>query len=196
MSKLQCPACGSDKLQILTEQKSYQLTLGNEFNYLEKIYQCETCGEAGDFDNKNESTFEIAEREALKAHVPYLIEELSKEKISMAQFERAFELPQRTLTRWKTGDFSATAVALLRTIKTYPFIVRVAENRFDQGYAQKALCMEAINLFGSFVNHMEGSGHVEFGSEADGVTIKANAHFPTVRAGTRPVLIAGSGAGD
>lgn len=60
---------------------------------------------------------------------------MSKVGITMAMFERVFELPTRTLTRWKGGDFSASALALLRIVATYPWIIEVAEHKFERNYA-------------------------------------------------------------
>jgi hypothetical protein len=177
-----CPACGSHELKALSEQKSHQLTLGGEFHYMEQMYKCASCGEEGDFANRNDDVFKIAEHEALKKLVPSLIDDLSKEKISMAQFERAFELPQRTLTRWKGGDFSASSVALLRTIKTFPFIINVAEKKFNPGFAQRSLFLEAFKLFGNVVQSQQGSIQVTLSASSDGASVRTDAYIP--RAGS------------
>lgn len=186
-NNLMCPACGSHDVEALSEQRSHQLTLGEEFNYLEHVYKCKTCGEMGDFDNKNDDSFKLAEQEALKKLVPYLVEALATNNISMAQFERAFELPQRTLTRWKSGDFSSASVALLRVIKTFPFIVNVAEKKFEPGFAHRSLVMEALKVFGEAVNSYSGSFHVSLSAEPAGVSVKTDTYLPSK---TTPILTA------
>lgn len=45
----------------------------------------------------------------------------------MARFERVFELPSRTLSRWKTGDFSASSlvqqtIPINQIIKSLPIV--------------------------------------------------------------------------
>ncbi len=184
---IQCPACGSDDLITLTEEKSHQLTLGGEFNYLETMYKCSVCEEEGDFGNKNDDAYALAEQQALKIQIPLLIESLSSEyKVSMAQFERAFELPQRTLTRWKTGDFSSAGIALLRTVKTFPWLVKVAENKFIRSYAQKTLIQEAARELGSMISTQNGTTLVEIQSAPHGVAMSTTTYIPTVQ--TQPVL--------
>ncbi len=176
--ELVCPACGSSDLKLVAEQKSHQLTLGKDFQYLEHVYICNLCGEKGDFENKNDPSFELAESNALKQLVPSLIDDLSKEHISMARFERAFELPQRTLTRWKSGDFSATSVALLRTVKTFPLIVDVAEKKFDKGYATKSICIEAMRSMSGFVESQQGTVDVVLSTNGTSVSLQTKANIP------------------
>jgi hypothetical protein len=65
-----------------------------------------------------------------------------KEDYSMAFVERALELPQRTMMRWKKGQLSDAAIALLRIIGTYPWIMDVADAKYDSIYAQKRLTIE------------------------------------------------------
>lgn len=148
MSKIKCPACGSSNLSAVQHKKSNQLTLGGDFQYLETIYSCADCGEEGDFASQNDKEFDKAHDVALTAQVSRLIEGLSEKNVTMASFERAFELPQRTLTRWKGGDFSASSVALLRTVHTFPWILEAAEKRFAPQYADSLLVREGMRVFG------------------------------------------------
>src|SRR5690606_15728742 len=74
-----------------------------------------------------------------------ILESMSNVGITMAMFERVFELPTRTLTRWKNGDFSASALALLRIVATYPWIIEVAEHKFEKNYANFAVVKIAAN---------------------------------------------------
>jgi hypothetical protein len=60
-----------------------------------------------------------------------ILDDLNRSNISMAMLEPVFDLPARTLTRWKHGDFSSSALALLRIVSTFPWIIHVAEEKFN-----------------------------------------------------------------
>lgn len=151
MSEVKCPACGSQKLERSTSKRIAHLTLGGAFDVEEENYKCLVCGEEGDFALKNDVAFSQAEKRAEAQSIPKLVEGLNARKISMARFERAFELPQRTVNRWKAGDFSATSMALLRTVSSCPWLVDVAENGFDPNFAAKEILTQAVQLIGSAV---------------------------------------------
>lgn len=146
MSVVECPACGSKKLKKLTLTEHAQLTLGDEFSFVRENYVCETCEEQGDFGLANDEIFKAAERNAETMSVEKIIEYLADQKISMARFERAFEIPQRTLNRWKSGDFSSTSLALLRTVATCPWLVNVAEHRFERAFVASEIFQQTVRI--------------------------------------------------
>jgi len=151
-----CPACGSDKVKRSEQESFGQLTLGEKFSFKEINYQCGACGEEGDFLTETDKNYLTAQKSAQLKLVKTIIENLSHSNISMATFERVFELPARTLTRWKNGDFSASALALLRIIVTYPWITEVAEHRFEKNLKNIALMKEAVNeLNKAFAMHLQ-----------------------------------------
>jgi hypothetical protein len=62
--------------------------------------------------------------------------------------ERALGLPARTLARWKneqTTSPSAAGVALMRIIRTFPWILEVADVQFDKTKARKVLLQAAMD---------------------------------------------------
>lgn len=125
-----CPVCGSANITRHEQDNCHQLTLGNKFHYKEIFYKCTLCNEEGDFFSDTDVNYIKAQKEAQILFVKDAIEELNK-SYSMAMLERVFELPARTLTRWKNGDFSSSGLALLRILVTYPWITDVAEHRFN-----------------------------------------------------------------
>lgn len=138
-----CPVCGSDKVVKEMTPISDRVIRGPEFSYQQENYVCNNCSEEGDFAQVNDAKYLEAYNAALTVSVKQLVTDLSeKQGISMALFERSFELPVRTLTRWKNGEFSATAVALLRTVMAYPWLMEVAENRFEANTAKKIVLRE------------------------------------------------------
>jgi len=126
------------------EARGY-LTLGQEFLYKEILYKCDSCEEEGDFNAETDKNFLNAQKDAQVIFAKNSLENMSNVGITMAMFERVFELPTRTLTRWKNGDFSASALALLRIVATYPWIIEVAEHKFERNYASFSVIKRAAN---------------------------------------------------
>lgn len=134
MGSIQCPVCGSTDVAVVHELSHGQLTLGPAFEYTANLHKCETCGEQGDFTGENDSIYLESLRAAQKDLQKSLIEDLGNLGLTMAYIERALELPQRTLARWKNGDHSAANLALLRILKSMPWVVDIADHRFEQPY--------------------------------------------------------------
>lgn len=130
-----CPACGSNQVSRHEKNNFDQLTLGDKFSFKEIYYICANCQEEGDFLLETDKNYLAAQKNAQVQLIKKLLEDMSTVDITMAMFERVFELPTRTLTRWKNGDFSASALALLRITATYPWLIEVAEHRFEPKYA-------------------------------------------------------------
>jgi hypothetical protein len=61
-----------------------------------------------------------------------------------SRVERVLELPRRTLAKaHETNQVTEEVMlALLRTLATYPFMIRVAESGFDANFAQEMLKIE------------------------------------------------------
>lgn len=134
MSKIECPVCGSSDVKILNEVGHGQLTLGPAFEYNSNMHKCQSCDEQGDFTGENDALYLESLKTAQKELQKSIIEDLGNMGMSMAYIERALELPQRTLARWKNGDHSAANLALLRILKSMPWIVDIADHSFQQQY--------------------------------------------------------------
>lgn len=139
-----CPACGSEQIERLEKQSFGQLTMGPAFTFNEIIYKCSSCDEEGDFFAESDKSYLAAQKDAEANLVKQTLDDLNSQGITMAYIERVLELPARTLTRWKTGDFSSSAIALLRIIKTYPWIIEVAEHKFISSFAKAAFLNAAM----------------------------------------------------
>lgn len=138
-----CAACGSKRVTRFEQENFDKLTLGAEFSFTEIYYKCESCGEEGDFLAETDKNYLLAQKDAQIKLVQQILTDLNKAGVTMAMFERVFELPVRTLTRWKMGDFSSSAIALLRIAITYPWIIEVAEHRFESNFTKVAVIAEA-----------------------------------------------------
>jgi transposase-like protein len=142
-----CPACGSTDVVRHENISTDRISPGNEFSYKDIYYSCNLCGEEIDIFGETDKNYLIAQKQAQDKFVKVFIEEMAASGISMAWFERAFELPARTLIRWKEGNYSSSALALLRIIKIYPWIIKVAENKFDSKQVRLQLINAAANEF-------------------------------------------------
>jgi hypothetical protein len=143
-SILTCPVCASSDILRKEKMKEELLTPGLEFSFKEIYYECNSCHEEGDFTGETDKNYLHAQKTAQAQLVKNILDDMSKLGISMAMFERVFELPSRTLTRWKNGDFSSSTLALLRIVATYPWMINVAENKFERNYANFILIRVGI----------------------------------------------------
>lgn len=152
-NEFQCPACGSQKTSFSESTIGVQSPYGPEVEMQEKTYACLDCGEEFDYSKSYDNTYRDALETSKKASVAAILEHLSVE-YSFSAVERALDLPQRTLSRWKsTGDTSAIGVALLRIIRTYPWILRVAQARFEPTVACDIFVQTAVNTLLSMTHH-------------------------------------------
>ncbi len=72
-----------------------------------------------------------------------MLEMLSDSGVTMAYLERALGLPARTAERWKAGESSAAALALLRTITSFPWILEVADGGFERQATDAAILVQS-----------------------------------------------------
>jgi len=142
-----CPACGSTDTHRHKTTSTAHVTLGPTFTYADVYYLCNSCKEEIDIFNETEQNFQAGEKEAQKQFVQHAIEYMSSNGVGMALFERVFELPTRTLARWKEGNFSSSALSLLHIVITFPWIIKVAEKKFSPEYANHELICAAASKF-------------------------------------------------
>lgn len=176
MTSVLCPVCGSDKVQTVETTESRQLTLGPVFQYALPMHKCDVCGEEGDFNGSSDPVREDHLQKAREHLAIQLIDEIAAAGLKIAYIERAFELPQRTISsKWRTGKISAPGLALLRVIRTMPWIVHVADQKFSAGSIAKAIATE-------FQNFVKQNGGEFTGSETQGNTNKLQIHITKVTA--------------
>lgn len=102
-------------------------------------YECEACNFSGDFLHENKEVLKQAKEELQSQVMIEILEYFTGQHISFAGIERALDLSQRTLTKWKQGKTkpSASAIALCKYLRTYPWLLKVADTGFDAAAAQK-----------------------------------------------------------
>ena len=145
--KLSCPECDSENIKIEKIQEEDCLAFGHEFDYEKELHACMDCNATGSFSQKvieeNDNKYNLALKEANKHSIESILQYLSDFDGSMARIERSLGLAQRTLSRWKTQGVSASGIALMRIIRTYPWILDVADEDFNEMYANQELIKQA-----------------------------------------------------
>ena len=152
---MKCPLCDS-KLSIKNVEKSSMLPSGDKFSFNEKLYHCENCGFEQGKDSKNKS-YDASRKSAVQSVVKRLVESLQDKFKNLLFIERTLDLPRRTMSRWKhSGDGSTSSLLLLKLIDTYPFLVDVAENKFDPKFAQTALqnAAKKVDVYSQSTRHV------------------------------------------
>jgi len=141
-----CPACGSDSLRKISKEYKVSEPYAQQKTMDLVAYHCDSCGSEGDFSGEADKVIETAIEESKLESIQSIIESFHSRGISMASLERALELPQRTLTKWNSGRVKPTnsAVALLRMIRTFPWLVDVADYRYDYDISQKIHIQNAV----------------------------------------------------
>lgn len=165
-----CPSCGSKELATDTSKKLYPIVYGKPAEWAEIVYHCLACGESGDFSDDNDSLAEKAIELAKKQSVNIMLDSLVERGLKMTYLERAFELPPKTIARWKVGGSSASSIALIRIIRTFPWIIDVADAHFDPLIAKKKLIAGAAQVLGEEIEINNGNVSLDVHHGNDGVS--------------------------
>ena len=138
MENKKCSYCGSNELFIRNEVIELSEPFSKTSSIMIKKVVCATCG----FEEEDESNdFVIQEESAVlkRSSMVSILTSLNEQGHSNASMERALGLPARTLARWKNESAitpSASGLALMRIIRTFPWMLQVADCKFDQEKAR------------------------------------------------------------
>lgn len=164
-----CPLCGSDNIEQKNNIKEIYDPFGGHDKVTLAYDSCQECGMDGDFADTNDTFLQVAIDGLKSKAVINILQELADHKANFAGMERALELPQRTLTKWKNGSTSpsASGVTLLKFLKLFPWLLLVAENKFDFDTAQRIHLEDGIKKFLSevrFSQHLNNDANhgIEF----------------------------------
>lgn len=143
MNKKQCPVCGGVNLKRSFVKK----TIGDKEISLVN-YVCHDCGEEGDFFNENDVKISKALTQKHLEESLEILSRLERQKRNFAGIERALNIPQRTFSKWKNKKTkpSAPAIALLKFLDIFPWLIDVADNKFNKNAAYNIVLNYAGNL--------------------------------------------------
>lgn len=151
-SVLKCPFCGSDDIKIKKTVQEEKLPLDQEFSYEKVTHVCNQCSESGEFSDENDKAYLEAREVAIKYSLESILSNFSEKGFSLVYIERALDLSHRTLSRWKSQGISASGLALMRMVHTFPWLLKVADKDYDRIYANKELVNQAMEVFSAFTN--------------------------------------------
>ncbi len=127
-----CPLCGSDQVEQTEKLETISDSFGESTEVKLAYDICKRCGMDGDFTGCNNSIIQETINALKSQTVISILQYFSDHNVNFAGMERALELPQRTLSKWKNGSITPTAagVTLVKFLRLFPWLTIVAENRF------------------------------------------------------------------
>ena len=140
MSRNVCPLCG--EASVVIRNDSLVVTEPYSGSSRTVDYSSRTCGSCayevyaeGDPD----ALLQAAEADLKKEAMENILEYFLENRYSFASMERILDLPQRTISKWKTGSSrpSAAAYTLFNMLRTFPWLLDIAEEKYDYDFSQK-----------------------------------------------------------
>jgi len=141
-----CPVCGSEDIYEKKEKHIIKEPFVGEESIEIIVNICKTCESKGDFFDHNDKVIEEKIKELKQRSVENILKYFIKNKRSLTSIERALEIPFRTLAKWKNKitKTSAAGIALLRFIRLFPWLLDVAENKYDPQKAENIMINNTI----------------------------------------------------
>ena len=145
MEKVICSYCGKDAVSI--EEHEIEISEPYAESSTIKIQErvCSHCGFVED-DGSNDLMIQKELSMLKRISMVNVLDELNAMGHTTASMERALGLPARTIARWKNERSispSAAALALMRIIRTYPWLLAVADMHFDHVAARNIFLQHA-----------------------------------------------------
>jgi uncharacterized protein (DUF2384 family) len=145
MEKIICTYCGKDAVSIEEHEIELSEPYGGSSTVKIKEKVCRHCGFVED-DGSNDPVIQKELSMLKRISMVNVLDELNAMGHTTASMERASGLPARTIARWKNElSPSASAIALMRIIRTYPWALAVADMHFDHEAARNILLQHAAN---------------------------------------------------
>ncbi len=154
-----CPFCGSNNVDKITESNEVPVPYALPAQFKTEQLICKDCGM--DTDVSNGKKMQDAIDTVTQESVPKMINSLTSNGWTLAKIEHSLSLSERTLSRWmRSPKLSSESIALLRILRTYPWIVQVADRQYQPGYAQGQVVMAAGQIICS--GELIGIGCIQF----------------------------------
>jgi DNA-binding transcriptional regulator YiaG len=157
-----CECCGSENTVVKTTSRFFPIPFSDTLEYKNKVIHCNDCDEDVDLDESQSvdsflSTENPDYTTAIKKSIDTMLSDLQKMNISLSHIERSFDIPARTLSKWHNDRNlpSAAALSFLRILRTFPWVLKVAEKNFDD---VKSHHIALKNEMQHFFKGIEGSG--------------------------------------
>jgi len=142
---MKCIFCEKDNSELIEESNSIGLPYGNKFPITDSYMKCPDCDMEHDV-SKSEEVIDALNSSAVTA-LNNIVKELTKDSKKLAGIERALHLPFGTIERWQRNRYvPPEGLALLQMIRTYRWLINVADEKYNEEYAKKRLREESNKL--------------------------------------------------
>jgi hypothetical protein len=133
---IECPVCGSNKASLTHAKVTYSAPYGPPAEYVKSFSSCPDCELQVDLSDP--IFFPAAVKESEKQSVEKMLDHLLDQGYTYAGIERALDLPERMISNWRCKKtHSKSGLALLRILRSFPWIVKIAEGNFDRNLIDK-----------------------------------------------------------
>ena len=151
---ISCPVCGSERLSKKTNFMVINEPYAGNLEIQLNDYYCNVCEFEGSLDNSNDVAIKTAQKHLKQKSMTNILEFFSANNYNFASMERVLGLPQRTLTKWKSNQVapSAAAISLFKFLRTFPWLLNIAEEKFDYRFAQNFFMKGAMNQLVDMLN--------------------------------------------
>lgn len=140
-----CQSCGAPGARVITTKLPYTAPFGKPVEYDQKYTECDSCG--FEVDVSDPDVFPNAIREAEINSVEEMLKFFKASKIPQGRIERALGLPSRQVSNWMSKEaWSKSALAVMRFLRAYPWLIDVADKRFSEDVVQEKLIEAASKL--------------------------------------------------
>jgi hypothetical protein len=131
MKTKECAACGYEDAPVEVEEWGIEVIYGPPIKHEVSFTNCPRCTEKVMCTTREQDrAMEKAIKKSQLASIASMLSFLNEHGITNAQFEWAFRLPKDTTESWLSGAFTASDLALLRLVRTFPELIAVA----NEGY--------------------------------------------------------------
>ena len=147
-----CSYCGCHDITVMDKPYMVSEPYGGEVIIKIHVLVCNTCGFTAGDSEYNDPLIQEGLAVFRRQSMVNILTGLNSLGLSNASMERTLGLPARTLARWKNEPSlnpSAAALALMKIIRTFPWILAVAEQRYDQKSAPSMVLQQAFSNTGN-----------------------------------------------
>jgi len=149
-----CECCGSSNTEIRTSSRYFPIPFSDTLEYKNSVLHCNDCGEDVDLEDSVPvesflSTENPQYTEAIQKSIDVILSDFQQMEISQSHIERSFGIPARTLSKWRNDRNlpSAAALSFLRILRTFPWLLNVAEKNFNKEKSHRIALKHELQSF-------------------------------------------------
>lgn len=158
-----CAICGSKNVEIEIVSHNLPVQKADAITVINRVVHCHDCGMEIETTD-NEDAIKALYHKAEHLSIERMLDDLQQLGYAQSAIEKAFGLPSRTLSKWKTqGSFSRAGLSLLRIAHTFPFVVFTAAH----GYSDDAKLVSMTDYIKKYIHQWVLENNVTASSSFD-----------------------------